>query len=368
MSAATGVGSMPGTTAAAYAEAVRLVLGELPDLPHVPELPGRGVTAAMTGRGLAARRRARRRPAARRVAADRRERGRPPSCALAARAGPRHGRGAGAGRRGRLQDPGHRARGRSRRRSRSRAATRCSATTAPAASSRRRWPRASAIHLADLRRRIGGVDRWIVQVDEPALAAVARRPGADGQRFRPAPPRRPARAVGAPGVGGRRDRRRRAPRRGCTRARRRPRGRWSPAPGCAGLSADLDMLGPGDLDAFAEALESGQTAALGVVPSADPADRALRRAPHRARAALARHARPRPGDRGGAPRGHPDLRAGRRDPGVGRPRRTPVGDGRAQPLISSERRQRSAEGTWRRATSRTDSIGDRVPARGPVSM
>jgi len=29
------------------------LLGELPDLPHVPELPGRGVGAQMTGRGLA---------------------------------------------------------------------------------------------------------------------------------------------------------------------------------------------------------------------------------------------------------------------------------------------------------------------------
>ena len=90
--------------------------------------------------------------------------------------------------------------------------------------------------------------------------------------------------------------------------------------GVAGLSADLDMLGPGDLDAFAEALESGRTTALGVVPSADPADRALRRAPHRAGAALARHARPRPRDRGGAPGGHPDLRAGRRHARRGRPR------------------------------------------------
>ena len=53
MTVATGIGSMPGTTDEAYAEAVRVVLGELPDLPHVPELPGRGATAAMTGRGLA---------------------------------------------------------------------------------------------------------------------------------------------------------------------------------------------------------------------------------------------------------------------------------------------------------------------------
>lgn len=47
--AATGVGSMPGED---MGEAVRLVLGELPDLPYLPELPDRGVTAAMTGRTL----------------------------------------------------------------------------------------------------------------------------------------------------------------------------------------------------------------------------------------------------------------------------------------------------------------------------
>ena len=42
---ASGVGSMPGTDDREYAEAVRVVLGELPDLPHVPELPGRGADA-----------------------------------------------------------------------------------------------------------------------------------------------------------------------------------------------------------------------------------------------------------------------------------------------------------------------------------
>lgn len=41
---------MPGED---YPEAVRRSLGELPDLPFVPELPARGVTAAMTGRTLA---------------------------------------------------------------------------------------------------------------------------------------------------------------------------------------------------------------------------------------------------------------------------------------------------------------------------
>ncbi len=53
MTAASGVGSMPGEDAATYHEAVRLVLGELPQLPHLPELPGRGPTANMTGRALA---------------------------------------------------------------------------------------------------------------------------------------------------------------------------------------------------------------------------------------------------------------------------------------------------------------------------
>jgi methionine synthase II (cobalamin-independent) len=47
---ATGVGSMPGTDPA---EATRTVLGELPDLPHVPELPARGAGADLTGRGAA---------------------------------------------------------------------------------------------------------------------------------------------------------------------------------------------------------------------------------------------------------------------------------------------------------------------------
>ena len=50
---ATGVGSMPGDDQPAYDEAVRVVLGELPELPHLPEVPGRGATASMTGRALA---------------------------------------------------------------------------------------------------------------------------------------------------------------------------------------------------------------------------------------------------------------------------------------------------------------------------
>ena len=47
---ATGVGSMPGTDPA---EAMRIILGELPDLPHLAELPGRGAGADLTGRTAA---------------------------------------------------------------------------------------------------------------------------------------------------------------------------------------------------------------------------------------------------------------------------------------------------------------------------
>src|SRR3954468_11971060 len=47
---ASGVGSLPGTDPA---EAVRLVVGELPDFAHLPELPGRGAGADMIGRSAA---------------------------------------------------------------------------------------------------------------------------------------------------------------------------------------------------------------------------------------------------------------------------------------------------------------------------
>ncbi|MEV6298520.1 methionine synthase [Actinoplanes sp. NPDC051861] len=45
--AASGIGSLPGTD---IAEAQRIVFGELPDLPHLAELPGRGPGSEMIGR------------------------------------------------------------------------------------------------------------------------------------------------------------------------------------------------------------------------------------------------------------------------------------------------------------------------------
>jgi methionine synthase II (cobalamin-independent) len=47
---ATGIGSMPGTDPA---QACAVVLGEVPDFPFLPELPGRGVGADMIGRAAA---------------------------------------------------------------------------------------------------------------------------------------------------------------------------------------------------------------------------------------------------------------------------------------------------------------------------
>ncbi|HUB22441.1 MAG TPA: methionine synthase [Streptosporangiaceae bacterium] len=47
---ATGIGSMPGTNPA---EAMRVIAGELPDFPHLAELPDRGPGADLTGRTAA---------------------------------------------------------------------------------------------------------------------------------------------------------------------------------------------------------------------------------------------------------------------------------------------------------------------------
>ncbi|MCY4727801.1 methionine synthase [Nocardioides sp. STR2] len=269
MTRATGVGSMPGTTDADHAEATRVVLGELPELPHVPEVPGRGVTAAMTGRGLAVV------------------------------------EGLGAD----LQPAGWRltdASGIDHRRARSLLAQDldtveelaqdhqgafktqvCGPWTLAATVERPRGDKVLAdhgarrelaqalaegtrTHLADLGRRLPGVDRWIVQVDEPALASVVagQVPTASGfGRHRSVDlPEASAHlewlVAAIADAGGE------AWVHSCA-----PRTPWSlvAGTGAHGLSADLDMLGPADLDTFAEALESGRTAALGVVPSTEPA-------------------------------------------------------------------------------------------------
>ncbi|MXG88190.1 methionine synthase [Nocardioides flavescens] len=53
MTTATGVGSHPGAEQRDLDEALRVVIGEVPDLVYLPEVPGRGAVASMTGRALA---------------------------------------------------------------------------------------------------------------------------------------------------------------------------------------------------------------------------------------------------------------------------------------------------------------------------
>jgi methionine synthase II (cobalamin-independent) len=268
VSLATGVGSMPGDDNRAYVEAVRLTLGELPDLAFVPELPGRGVAANMTGRAFAI--------------VD----------------------GLGVD----LQPAGWRltdASGIDHRRARSLLAQDLDQveeqaqgwTGAFKAQVAGPWTLAATVekprgdkvlsdhgarrelaealaeglrgHVADLRRRLPTVERLIVQVDEPMLPAVlaAQVPTASGfGRHRTVHPPEASAALEvvlgaiadagaepwvhscAPGVP------------------------WAlvAGAGARGLSVDHDMLTPKDYDALAQALDDGLVVGLGVVPSTDP--------------------------------------------------------------------------------------------------
>ena len=125
-------------------------------------------------------------------------------------------------------------------------------------------------HVADVRRRLPGVDRLVVQVDEPALSAVlaAEVPTASGfGRHRMVHPPEASEALawvleaiaeaGAePWVH--------------TCASGTPLSLLRTS-GARGISVDLGLMTAADHDALAEALEGGDTVALGVVPTLDPA-------------------------------------------------------------------------------------------------
>lgn len=266
--AGSGVGSYPGDDASAFDEALRVVLGALPDLPHLPELPGRGPAADMTGRALA-------------IVAD-----------LGADLQPAGWRLTGGGS------------GADQRRARSLLAQDLDALEERAAGYDGRlkvqvagpWTLAATVerprgdrlladhgarrelaqalaegigsHVADVRRRVPGA-AIVVQVDEPALPAVleGRIPTASGFHRH--------RSVDAPEASSALE--------------------WAMAEvtdsgatpvvhccaadvpfslltgaGAAGVSVDLSALGAGSYDGLAETLENGRTLMLGVVPAADP--------------------------------------------------------------------------------------------------
>lgn len=269
MTLASGVGSHPGEDQREFAEAVRVVLGEVPGLAYLPEVPGRGATATMTGRGIAV---------IAELGAD-------------------------------LQPAGWRltdAAGVDQRRARSLLAqdldgleeqaqgyagtfkvqvagpwTLAATVERPRGDkvladfgARRDLAQALAegvrTHVKDVRGRVPGAERIVVQVDEPALAAVlaARVPTASGfGRHRAVDLPEASQALrwvleaideaGAePWV------------HSC--AKDTPLDLLRGA-GARGLSVDHAQLSARDHDEAAAALEAGETVALGVVPSTDPA-------------------------------------------------------------------------------------------------
>jgi methionine synthase II (cobalamin-independent) len=268
MVTASGVGSMPGDDQAAYDDAVRLVLDQLPDLPHLPEVPGRGATADLTGRALA-------------VMAELGADLQPAGWRLTDAPGVDHRRArsllgqdldtledltegyVGAFK---IQVAGP--------------WTLAATVEKPRGDkvlsdfgARRELAQAMAegvrTHVRDVRRRLPGVDRLVVQVDEPALAAVlgAKIPTASGfGRHRAVHPPEASEALGwvlaaiadegaEPWVH--------------TCAAGTPLALLRTS-GARGLSIDLGLVTAADHDVLGEALEAGETVALGVVPSLDP--------------------------------------------------------------------------------------------------
>lgn len=268
MTVATGLGSLPGDDDRDYAEAVKLVFGELPDLPYLPELPGRGITAGMVGRALALvsgigvdlqpagwrltyasgvdHRRARSLLAQDLDALEEHAQGRTGALKVQV-AGPWTLAASVEKPRGDkvLSDHG----------------------------ARRDLAQALAEslvdHVADVRRRVAGAERLVVQVDEPALAAVLAGgvPTASGfGRHRVVHPPEASEALGwvldaisaagaEPWVH--------------TCAAGTPLALVRGA-GARGLAVDLGLMTAADHDQLAEALDTGETVVLGVHPSADP--------------------------------------------------------------------------------------------------
>lgn len=275
MSLATGIGSLPGADAAAYDEAVDVVLGELgsaPGLPYVPELPGRGPHAGLVGRGLAlvTELAVDLQPAGWRLTGTSATSGVDHRRAVSLLAQDldsveEHAQGYEGAFKTQVAGPW----------------TLAATVEKPRGDkvladhgARRELAEALALgvgqHVADLRRRLPGVERIVVQVDEPALAAVAggRVPTASGYgRHRTVHPPELSEhlarvldavreAGGEPWV------------HSCA-----PGTPWGlvVGAGAKGVCLDADLLGAEDLDVVGQSLEEGRTVALGVVGSLPPA-------------------------------------------------------------------------------------------------
>ena len=273
MTLATGVGSLPGDDDRDYAEAVKLVFGELGEgggLPYLPELPARGAGAGMTGRALAIMDG---------IGADLQ----PAGWRLTDAPGIDHrrarsqlaqdldqieeqGQGLTGGFKVQVAGPW----------------TLAATVERPRGDkvladhgARRDLAQALAEgvrgHVADVRRRLTGVERLVVQVDEPSLTAVlgAGIPTASGfGRHRAVHPPEASEALGwlldaitesgaEPWVH--------------TCAGEAPLQLLRGA-GARGLSVDLGMLSAADHEVVAEALDAGESVALGIVPSTDPGE------------------------------------------------------------------------------------------------
>jgi methionine synthase II (cobalamin-independent) len=272
MTMASGVGSHPGDDQRDFDDAVRLVLGELgvePGLAYLPEVPGRGAAASIDGRALA-------------VMADLGADLQPAGWRLTDAPGIDH-------RRARsllaqdLDGLEEQAQGYAGTFKIQVAGPWTLAATVERprgdkvladVGARRELAQALAEglrgHVADVRRRLPGADRLVVQVDEPALARVldAGVPTASGfGRHRAVHPPEVSQALGWVLEA-------------ITEAGAEP---WvhSCAPGtpldllrgagAEGLSVDQAQLSARDHDELAGTLEAGGTVALGVLPSRDPA-------------------------------------------------------------------------------------------------
>ena len=309
---------MPGDDQPAYDEAVRVVLGELPDLPHLPEVPGRGATASMTGRALAvvAELGADLQPAGWRLTDAPGIDHRRARSLLAP--GPRHARGAGA-----RATPGA---------FKVQVAgpwTLAATVEKPRGDkvladhgARRELAQALAEgvrdHVRDVRRRLPGVDRLVVQVDEPALAAVLAGavPTASGfGRHRTVDPPEASEALGWV-LGGDRRRGRRAV--GAQLRGRDARSTCSAAParaGCRSTSADAWPGRPRRAGRGAGGGGDGRPRRRARRPDAATGRGA--RSPSGCCAGSTCSASTRPGRR--SPGDHADLRARRCIAGVGAP-------------------------------------------------